>query len=84
MSEIPVIWVSVDEACRISGIGRSLIYEMIKDGRLKSAKVGTKRLVSVESIRLLGDDAPVSEAITAPLKQYAKLQSLIWLPMLCQ
>jgi excisionase family DNA binding protein len=44
MSEIPVIWVSVDEACRISGIGRSLIYEMIKDGRLKSAKVGTKRL----------------------------------------
>jgi excisionase family DNA binding protein len=58
MSELPVIWCSVDEAIRISGISRSLLYDMMNDGRLKSAKVGKKRLVSVESIQTLGDAPP--------------------------
>jgi excisionase family DNA binding protein len=58
MSELPVIWCSVDEAIRISGISRSLLYELMNDGRLKSTKAGKKRLVSVESIKSLGDAPP--------------------------
>jgi hypothetical protein len=61
MSELPVIWCSVDEAIRISGISRSLLYDMMNDGRLKSAKVGKKRLVSVKSIEELSSDTPEPE-----------------------
>jgi excisionase family DNA binding protein len=60
------IWCSVDEAIRISGISRSLLYDMMNDGRLKSAKVGKKRLVSVESIQALGDaPAPSRQRVSA-------------------
>ena len=37
----------------ILGIGPSLVWELIKDGRLKSAKVGKARLIFTKSIREL-------------------------------
>ena len=50
--------VSIAEACRISGISRSKIYELIADGSLKSTHVGRRHLVFVASLRrLLGEEA---------------------------
>lgn len=45
--------VSVTEACEMIGIGRTKIYELIRDGRLKSVKVGRRTLLSVASIEAL-------------------------------
>jgi len=49
---------SVDEAAEQLGIGRTLAYELIRDGRLPSLKLGNRRLVAradleafVESLR---------------------------------
>ena len=50
-----VIWVSVCEACRLSGLGRTKLYELMASGRVLSTTVGRRRLVSVASIEALGD-----------------------------
>jgi excisionase family DNA binding protein len=48
------IWVTPKEASRLSAIGLTRLYELLKDGTLKSVKVGRKRLISFESLELLG------------------------------
>jgi excisionase family DNA binding protein len=48
--------VSVNETMRILGLGRTTVNAMIADKRLESVKLGTRRLVKVESIRRLIDD----------------------------
>jgi excisionase family DNA binding protein len=45
--------VSVAEACAMIGIGRTKLYELIRDGRLKRVKVGRRTLLSVASIEAL-------------------------------
>ena len=44
---------SVDEACQASRLGRTRIYELINNGRLKSIKLGRRRLIHAESLYLL-------------------------------
>jgi excisionase family DNA binding protein len=48
------IWVTVPEAGRLAGVGRSTIYKLLATGALHSIKVGARRLVSFESIGTLG------------------------------
>lgn len=45
------ITVTVNDACRIMGCGRNLIYDMLADGRLESIAIGRRRLITTESIR---------------------------------
>jgi excisionase family DNA binding protein len=53
------LWVDLHGATRISGIKRTTLYRLINQGRLKSIKVGKRRLFSVKSIEELeGDPAP--------------------------
>ena len=40
----------VEEAARALGIGRSLLYELIRSGRLRSFKVGSRRLIPASAI----------------------------------
>jgi excisionase family DNA binding protein len=49
------VWVTPNEAIRISGIKRTLLYELIANGTLRSIKLGGKRLISYASIESLGD-----------------------------
>lgn len=42
----------IDEAVRVSGLGRSTIYEEIKCRRLKSVKVAGRRLILREDLEL--------------------------------
>jgi hypothetical protein len=43
----------IGEFCKLAGIGRSLVYEMIGDGRLESILIGKRRLVVLDSYRRL-------------------------------
>ncbi len=47
--------VSINDTVRMLGVGRTSVYEMIKDGRLEAFKLGRRTLVRVESIRRLVD-----------------------------
>jgi excisionase family DNA binding protein len=40
----------IPEACERLGIGRSLLYNLIKDGKLRTVKIGKRRLISESSI----------------------------------
>lgn len=44
------ILLSVDDAARVMGIGRSLVYELMSTGKLGSVKIATRRLVPRQSI----------------------------------
>lgn len=57
--------VRIPEACRMTGIGRSKLYELIKAGEIGIIKVGTITLVPLDGLkRYLGirsDDLTPSE-----------------------
>ena len=47
---------SVDDAVKVSGLGRSMIYNKMKSGEIEWMKIGTRRLIKVTSLRrLLGE-----------------------------
>ncbi len=45
------IAVSPDEAARLCGIGRTTLYAAISSGELKSLKIRSRRLITLEAIR---------------------------------
>jgi excisionase family DNA binding protein len=50
----------VEEAAQLLGIGRSLAYDLIRTGRLRSIKIGSRRLIPL---------AAIDEAISALLEE---------------
>ncbi|PHR19478.1 MAG: excisionase [Sphingopyxis sp.] len=50
-SEIQPITVRIPMAIKMTGIGRSKLYELIGAGEIETIKVGSSRLVIVESLR---------------------------------
>lgn len=44
------ITVRITEACRLTGIGRSKLYELIQAGEIEIVKVGTITLVPMASL----------------------------------
>jgi excisionase family DNA binding protein len=51
-----VLAVSVNEAARILGIGRTSLYAMIRDGRIDVLKLGRRTLVKTASLRRIIDE----------------------------
>jgi excisionase family DNA binding protein len=47
--------VRVKEACRLTGIGRSKLYLLMREGQLEFVKVGTMTLISMASLKELLD-----------------------------
>jgi excisionase family DNA binding protein len=47
--------VRIPVAIQLTGIGRSKLYELIKEGQVETVKVGTATLVKVASLRRLVD-----------------------------
>lgn len=41
---------TINEACEMTGLGRTKLYELIGNGRLATATVGRRRLVVVRSL----------------------------------
>ena len=44
---------SIAEACRVSSIGRTRIYALIKEGRLQARKIGKRTIIPAASLRAL-------------------------------
>ncbi|RJG53478.1 DNA-binding protein [Sphingobium terrigena] len=47
------ITVRIKEACRITGIGRSKLYELIAEGEIDIVKIGAMTLIPVDSLKAL-------------------------------
>lgn len=54
-----IIAVSINDAARALGLGRTSIYSLINEGKLEARKLGRRTLVTTESIRALIDGATV-------------------------
>lgn len=48
---IEPIALSIDEVGRATGLGRTALYGEIKEGRLRSYKVGRRRFVAPDALR---------------------------------
>ena len=41
---------SLDDACRLLGIGRTTLYKLVDEGQLQQVKVGRRALITAQSI----------------------------------
>ena len=48
---------SIRDAGKVLGLGRSKVYELIGDGELRTVSIGRRRLVLVDSVKALVDNA---------------------------
>ena len=46
---------SINDACKVLGLGRTYLYQMIGDGRLEARKIGKRTLIPASSLRRLID-----------------------------
>jgi excisionase family DNA binding protein len=44
------VWVTVKRTCRLVGIGPTTVYKLIGLGKLKTVKIGRRRLIRYSSI----------------------------------
>lgn len=44
---------TVKEACRLSTLGRTRIYQLIAEGKLEARKIGGRTIIPAESLRAL-------------------------------
>ena len=44
---------SISEACRVSSLGRTRVYQLIGEGRLEVRKIGKRTLIPAASLRAL-------------------------------
>ena len=49
-SPLSPICVGVDEAARLIGVARSMLYEMISNGDIQTFKLGRRRLIRVKTL----------------------------------
>jgi excisionase family DNA binding protein len=49
-ADIPVLALRVEQAAESLGIGRTMAYRLIAEGRLRSIKVGSRTIIPVRSI----------------------------------
>ena len=53
MQIIEPVAVRIPEACRMIGIGRSKLYELIADGTIEIAKIGSVTVIPVAQLKAL-------------------------------
>jgi excisionase family DNA binding protein len=56
---------TIAEAVSSSGIGRTKLYALIKEGQLEARKLGSKTLIPAPSLRSLVDGLPRSAKTAA-------------------
>ncbi len=58
-----VLAVSPNEAARLCSIGRTTLYAALSSGELKSVKIGTRRLITLDALRewLKHNETPAGE-----------------------
>lgn len=53
MQSSPPILVTIPEACRLIGIGRTRLYELIRAQQIDGVKIGKRTLIRYESLQAL-------------------------------
>ena len=43
--------VTIPDACTMTGLGRSKLYELLASGEIRSGKAGRRRLIPVDALR---------------------------------
>lgn len=56
MGETPRLMLSVSDAARSLGIGRSKLYELLSDRRVESVKIGSRRLIPITAIERFAEE----------------------------
>ncbi|MEG8032660.1 helix-turn-helix domain-containing protein [Sphingomonas aurantiaca] len=51
------ITATVREACEMTGLGKTKLYELMNQGALQTTTIGRRRLVKIDSIRALVEAA---------------------------
>ncbi|MEM1151706.1 MAG: helix-turn-helix domain-containing protein [Pseudomonadota bacterium] len=54
---------SISDVQRVSGLGRTKIYELIKSGELPVRKVGSRSLVLVNDLQALLEALPIANSV---------------------
>jgi excisionase family DNA binding protein len=44
---------SIHDACRVSSLGRTFLYQLISEGKLEARKVGGRTVIPADSLRRL-------------------------------
>lgn len=52
-ADFPPVTVTIPVALKISGLGRTKLYELIASKKIKSTTIGTRRLVNYASLKAL-------------------------------
>jgi excisionase family DNA binding protein len=60
------ISVDIPTACRMSGISRSFLYEVLAAGQVRSVRAGRRRLVLVDSLRAWLQSLPTDGLAVSP------------------
>lgn len=56
-TKVELVAVSVDEAARRLSVGRTLLYDLIRQGKVRAIKIGARTVVPVTEItRILNAD----------------------------
>jgi excisionase family DNA binding protein len=53
VAELPPLAVRVKEACRLTGMGRSKLYLLIREGHVETIKIGSMTLIPMRSLERL-------------------------------
>jgi excisionase family DNA binding protein len=64
MTDTPLT-ISIAEACKATGIGRTSIYSAIKQGELRAVKFAGRTLIRTEDLKAFVDNLPAMNAGTA-------------------
>ncbi|QAY69236.1 excisionase family DNA-binding protein [Xylanimonas protaetiae] len=51
VSEVAPVLCDVNVACKALGIHRTILYELIRCGALRTVKIGTRRLVPIAALK---------------------------------
>jgi len=64
--DMPPLLVTVPEACRLLGVSRSTVWNLIKGGRIKVAKIGRRTLPLYKSLEALAAPKIAEDDFRAP------------------
>ena len=56
MTPITPITMSINDATKLVGLGRTTIYKLIEEGRIETIRIGRRTLCKVASLQRLVDD----------------------------
>lgn len=66
---LPIALLSIHAACQRLGIGRSRVYELLRDGALRAVKLGARTLVTSDSVdNFIGQLPPARFLAPSPIK----------------